>query len=85
MKTLNRAAVVVTPKQVFLDWLRGLDESNRELTMEDLRRDPSIYLFPECSSEHEFLGRLGRLRGNLRAKTGELGSVSRDLANRPRF
>ena len=46
MKTLNRAGVVVTPKQGFLDWLRGLDESNRELTTADLCRDPSIYLFP---------------------------------------
>ncbi len=49
---------MVVPKQPFLDWLLGLGESNLELTMADLRRDPSIYLFPECSFEPELLEHL---------------------------
>lgn len=47
VKTLNRAAVVVTPKQEFLDWLRGLDESNRKLTMADLCEDACAKIFEQ--------------------------------------
>ena len=58
MRTLNRAAVAVTPKEPFLDWLRSLEESNRELTMANIQRSPSIYLFPECNFESELLEQL---------------------------
>lgn len=55
MQTLNRCAVVVAPKQPFLDWIRSVDPSNAHLTMEEIRGDPSIYLFPDCNFEHELL------------------------------
>jgi len=58
MRTLNRAAVMVVPKQPFLDWLRDVDPSNQDLTMEEVCADPSIYLLPECDLEDELLARL---------------------------
>jgi len=47
MRTVNRSAVVVIPKQPFLDWLHRVDSSSGKLTLTDLGGDPSIYLLPE--------------------------------------
>jgi hypothetical protein len=58
MLTLNRSAIVVTPKEPFLDWIRGVDPSNRELTMADLENDPSVYLFPSFDFDHEIVDHL---------------------------
>jgi hypothetical protein len=55
VRTLNRSAVIVAPKQPFLDWLRSVDPSNLGLTMADVRGDPSVYLFPECNFDHELM------------------------------
>jgi len=33
MATLNRLAVVVKPKQAFLDWLHAADPASHELTL----------------------------------------------------
>ena len=48
MRAVNRSAVVVVPKQPFLDWLHHVDSSSGKLTLTDLANDPSIYLLPEC-------------------------------------
>jgi hypothetical protein len=54
MREVNRSAIVVTPKRPFLDWLHSVDLSSSELTLEDLREEPSVYLVPECESDEEF-------------------------------
>ena len=51
MRTVNRSAVVVVPKQPFLDWLHRVDSSSGKLTLTDLGDDPSIYLLAECDLE----------------------------------
>jgi len=48
MATLNRSAMVVKPRQVFLDWLHKADPTSHELTLQDVSREPTIYLIPEC-------------------------------------
>lgn len=53
MRTLNRSALVVTPKQPFLEWLHSIDPSSHDLKMTDLRSDPSVYLFTDCSDDTE--------------------------------
>jgi len=53
MRAVNRSAVVVVPKQPFLDWLHRVDSSSGKLTLTDLANDPSIYLLPECDLESE--------------------------------
>ena len=53
MDTLNRSAIVVKPKQPFLDWLHAADPTSRELSMPDLVREPTIYLIPECDTDEE--------------------------------
>src|SRR5258708_20457832 len=51
--TLNRSAIVVKPKQPFLDWLHGADSTSSDLTLRHLALDPAIYLIPECDTPEE--------------------------------
>lgn len=55
MVTLNRTAIVVTPKQPFLDWLHATDPTSVEVTLDELTRDPTIYLIPECDTDHDLI------------------------------
>ena len=51
MRVINRSVLVVVPKQPFLDWLHEADPSSESLTLEDLRREPSVYLLPAHDME----------------------------------
>ena len=53
MNTINRTAIVVRPGPSFLDWLHRADPTSNELSLEDLRREPKVYLLPECENEEE--------------------------------
>lgn len=48
--TLNRSALVVKPRQPFLEWLHAADPTSGSLTLPDLSREPTIYLIPECDT-----------------------------------
>ena len=57
----SRSAIVVKPRQPFLDWLHTADPTSHRLTLRDLTREPTIYLIPECDTEqdvHEVLREL---------------------------
>ena len=53
MTTLNRTAIVVKPGQPFLDWLHRADPTSGGLSLEDLQREQTVYLLPECENEEE--------------------------------
>ena len=53
MTTINRTAIVVRAGQPFLDWLHRADPTSSELNLEDLRREPTVYLLPESENEEE--------------------------------
>ncbi len=53
MHSLNRTAVIATAKQPFLDWLHSVDPTSQDLTLDDLNREPTSYLLPECDSDDE--------------------------------
>jgi hypothetical protein len=61
MDTLNRSAIVVKPKQAFLDWLHAADPTSLELTLLDLVREPTIYLIRECDTNEEIAEVLSEL------------------------
>jgi hypothetical protein len=50
MVILNRSALVVKPRQSFLDWLHAADPTSHRLTLPDLVREPIIYLIPKCDT-----------------------------------
>lgn len=47
---LNRSAMVVKPRQPFLDWLHTADPTSRNLSPRELVQKPTIYLIPECDT-----------------------------------
>lgn len=53
MSTLNRSAIVVKPKQPFLDWLHAADPTSLELTLLNPVREPTIYLIPEYDTKED--------------------------------
>jgi hypothetical protein len=53
MAILNRSAIIVKPRQPFLDWLHAADPMSRELRLRDLAREPAIDLLPERDTEEE--------------------------------
>jgi hypothetical protein len=65
MITLNRTAIMVRPGQPFLDWLHRADPTSSELNLEDLRREPTVYLLPECENEEEVRERLKEVCGQI--------------------
>ena len=50
---INRSAIVVIPKQPFLDWLHRVDPTSRQITLSELTVEPSIYLIPECETNED--------------------------------
>ena len=61
MDTLNRSAIVVKPKQRFLDWLHTADPTSHGITFLDVAGEPTIYLIPECDTDEDLAGVLREL------------------------
>jgi hypothetical protein len=61
MRAVDRSAILVVPKQPFLDWLRSVDDNNAELTLNDIRSEPAIYLIKECVDDLAFLDEVRRI------------------------
>ena len=52
MREVNRSAIVLTPKQPFLDWRHSVDPTSSDLTLTDLGQGPTLYLLRAgCSPE----------------------------------
>ena len=65
METINRSAIIIKPAQPFLDWLQQVDPTSAHLTLEDLQREPTIYLVPECDTEDHAVECLGESAGTI--------------------
>jgi len=46
-RTINRAALIVRPKQPYVDWANSVDDDAPQANLQEARTDPSIYLV-EC-------------------------------------
>ena len=51
MNVINRSAVIVMPREPFLKWLQRVDPTSGELTLADLKREPTIYLLPPYATK----------------------------------
>jgi hypothetical protein len=65
MDVINRSAVIVMPAEPFLNWLHRADPTSAELRLEDLRREPTIYLLPEYDTEEQAQGHLQEVSGEI--------------------
>ncbi len=59
MKLLNRSGYSLLPRQPFVDWVNGLevdaDGLNQTLSLEEHRREGTLYLIDEVANEEELL------------------------------
>ena len=53
MLLVNRTAVIIIAKQPFLDWLQAVDPTSRQLKLDDLNMEASIYLLPDSDSDQQ--------------------------------
>ena len=58
---INRSAIVVIPKQPFLDWLHRIDSTGKDITLADLANEPSIYLLSECETPNDLIRTLRKV------------------------
>jgi hypothetical protein len=49
--TINRIAVTLIPTEACLDWINAHDE--KAFTLDDIRRDPTVFLLPQGRDEPE--------------------------------
>ncbi|HYP09660.1 MAG TPA: hypothetical protein VER03_25775 [Bryobacteraceae bacterium] len=52
MKVLNRAALIVQPREPFLTRLHKTVPSSADITLDNLRQDPTVYLVSEPKGEN---------------------------------
>ena len=52
LPAVNRSAVVVTPKQPFVDWLMAADPTSADIAPDRICV-PAIYLLPGCEDDKE--------------------------------
>ncbi|HEV2444751.1 MAG TPA: hypothetical protein VGS58_02460, partial [Candidatus Sulfopaludibacter sp.] len=55
MPTINRAAIILKPRAPFLKWVNAADPDPDAipLSMEELQREPAVYLVPQFDSDDE--------------------------------
>ena len=47
MQSINRTAVVIKPKQPFVDWLNSIPDDSSNYTIEHLSKDNLTFLIPQ--------------------------------------
>ena len=51
IKLVNKAAIVVKPKQSFVDWANDFNDGGPTLNLEFARRDPDVFLVDDLENE----------------------------------
>ena len=47
MQSINRAAVVIKPKQPFVDWINSMPDDSSDYTLERINKDNLTFLIPQ--------------------------------------
>ena len=50
MQSINRTAVIIKPKQPFVDWINSMPEDSSNYTFEQVNRENLTFLIPEYDS-----------------------------------
>jgi len=74
---LNRSAIVVKPKQPFLDWLHKADPTSDDLTLEDVSNDPAIYLIPIVTPRRIWLKSCGSYVRRFSKSSWQVGTTTK--------
>jgi hypothetical protein len=50
---VDKSAIVVRPKQAYIDWANHFNDGGPTLSIEDARRDPDVFLIDELEDDFE--------------------------------
>ena len=50
MQSINRTAVIIKPKQPFVDWINSVSDDSCNYTLEQISRENITFLIPEYDS-----------------------------------
>ena len=53
MESINRTAVVIKPKQPFIDWLNSIPDENIDFTLEQISNDNITFLIPQYDNPED--------------------------------
>jgi hypothetical protein len=53
MECINRAAVVIKPKQPFVDWLNSIPDEDIDFTLERISEDNITFLIPQYDNPED--------------------------------
>ena len=56
MKSINRSAVIIKPKQPFVDWLNSIPNEKSDYTLERVSAENLVFLIPELYGPEESMG-----------------------------
>lgn len=51
--SINRSAIFLLPKQPVLDWIMRVDPSPLDISLEELRKEPEVFLVSQKLETHE--------------------------------
>lgn len=51
MYNIDRSAVIITPKEPFLQWLNSVEQDGNQWSLNEIRSDPTVYLIPSQETE----------------------------------
>ena len=51
LPTVNRCAVTLVATEAYRDWARSCFEDEEETTLDDVQREPTVYLLPESDGD----------------------------------
>ncbi|XLZ69042.1 hypothetical protein ABT364_21190 [Massilia sp. SR12] len=51
--SINRSALFLLPKQPVLDWILQVDSNPLDISLEDLRKEPEVFLVSQKLETHE--------------------------------
>jgi len=51
--SLNRSAIFLLPRQPVLDWILAVDPNPLDISLQELRAEPDIFLVPQEVQTHE--------------------------------
>jgi hypothetical protein len=55
MQRINRTAVVIKPKQPFVDWLNQIPYEDHDYTLEKIRDENTVFLIPDFDYTSDFM------------------------------
>lgn len=53
MESINRSAVIIKPKQPFIDWLNSIPDDSISFTLEQILEDNITFLIPEYDNPED--------------------------------